>query len=87
MVYVMIERFKNRDPVPIYHRFRRQGRMMPDGLRYVSSWVETNWDRCFQVMECEDPRLLDEWIAGWSDLADFEIVPVVTSQQAAALIE
>jgi hypothetical protein len=87
MIYVVIERFKNRDPVPIYHRFRQQGRMMPDGLRYVSSWVETNWDRCFQVMECEDPRLFDEWIASWSDLADFEVVPVVTSQHAAALIE
>jgi hypothetical protein len=87
MLYVVIERFRNRDPIPIYQRFRRQGRMMPDGLRYVSSWVETNWDRCFQIMECGDPHLLDQWIAAWSDLADFEIVPVVTSQQAAALTE
>lgn len=85
MLYMVIERFKNRDALPIYRRFREQGRMLPDGLRYVVSWVETNYDRCFQVMECDDPRLFDEWIARWADLADFEVVPVRTSAEAAAL--
>ena len=83
MLYLVIERFKNRDAVPVYRRFRDQGRLAPDGLRYVSSWVETNWDRCFQLMECDDPALFDEWIARWRDLVDFEILPVVTSADAA----
>lgn len=85
MLYMVIERFKNRDALPIYHRFRERGRMLPEGLHYVVSWVETNYDRCFQVMECDDPRLFDEWIAQWADLADFEVVPVRTSAEAAAL--
>ncbi len=85
MLYMVIERFKNRDALPIYQRFREQGRMLPDGLRYVVSWVETNYDRCFQVMECDDPRLFDGWIAHWADLADFDVVPVRTSAEAAAL--
>lgn len=82
MFYMVVERFKNRDPAPIYRRLRESGRMMPDGLRYVSSWIETSWDRCFQVMECDDPRLFDQWTAQWADLMDFDIVPVVTSQEA-----
>ncbi len=83
MLYMVIEHYKNRDAVAIYRRARDQGRMMPEGLRYVSSWVEPTYDRCFQLMETEDPRLFDQWIAGWKDLIDFEIVPVVTSKQAA----
>jgi hypothetical protein len=86
MLYMVVERFKNRDPAPIYSRLRDRGRMMPDGLRYVSSWIETNWDRCFQVMECDDPRLFDQWTAQWADLTDFEIVPVVTSQEAVKIV-
>ena len=80
--FMVIERFKNRDATPIYQRAREQGRMLPEGLRYVSSWVEDNFDRCFQVMECDDPRLFAEWTAQWADLADFEIVHVVTSAEA-----
>jgi hypothetical protein len=82
MLYMVIERFKNRDAKPIYTRFRDKGRMMPEGLRYVGSWIETNFDRCFQVMECDDERLLRQWADRWSDLVDFEVVPVLTSQQA-----
>jgi hypothetical protein len=82
MLYMVVERFKNREAVPVYRRFRERGRMMPDGLRYVSSWVETNWDRCFQLMECDDPALFAEWIARWDDLIDFEVVPVVPSSEA-----
>jgi hypothetical protein len=84
MHYMVIERFKNRDAAAVYARFRERGRMMPDGLTYVSSWVEPNFDRCFQLMECEDPALLEQWGANWSDLVDFEFVPVITSQEASA---
>jgi hypothetical protein len=83
MLFMVIERFKNRDPEPIYRRFRENGRMMPEGLKYVASWIEENFDRCFQVMECEDPQLFEPWIAEWRDLVDFEIVPVVSLQEAA----
>lgn len=80
MLFMVIERFKNRDAVAIYRRFREQGRMMPDGLRYVESWVESNFDRCFQLMECDNPRLFQEWIVQWRDLMDFELIPVVPSK-------
>jgi hypothetical protein len=82
MLFMVIERFKNRDAKPIYTRFQDKGRMMPEGLKYVGSWIETNFDRCFQVMECDDERLLHEWAARWSDLMDFEFVPVLTSDAA-----
>jgi hypothetical protein len=81
MQFMVIERFRNRDAKAVYRRFRDQGRLAPDGLKYVGSWIETNFDRCFQIMECDDARLLQEWIANWSDLVDFEVVPVVTSEQ------
>ena len=80
MLFMVIERFRDRDPAPIYARFREQGRMMPDGLRYVDSWVEANFDRCFQLMECDDTIMLQRWILQWRDLVDFEIVPVTSSQ-------
>ncbi len=86
MLYMIIESFKNRDAVPVYRRFRDQGRLAPDGLTYVSSWVTPDFARCYQVMECEDPKLLELWVARWSDLADFEIIPVMTSQEAVAQI-
>jgi hypothetical protein len=87
MHFMVIERFRNRDPKPIYRRLRDQGRQMPDGLTYVSSWIEPNFDRCFQVMECNDLRLLQQWIANWSDLMEFEIVPVLTSAETRATVE
>jgi Protein of unknown function (DUF3303) len=82
VLYMIIERFKSRDPVPVYRRFRDQGRLAPDGLTYVSSWVTLDMDRCYQVMECEDRRILEQWMARWSDLIEFEVIPVVTSAQA-----
>jgi hypothetical protein len=85
MLFMVIERFKNRDAKAIYERFAEKGRMMPVGLRYVGSWIEPTFDRCFQVMECEDERLLEEWAGHWRDLMDFEFVPVVTSEAARAL--
>ena len=83
MLFMVIERFKNCDAAPVYRRYREQGRMMPEGLRYVESWVEHNFDRCFQLMECDDPQLFRQWTDRWQDLVEFEIVPVVTSKEAA----
>ena len=81
MLFMVIERFKNRDAAAIYRRFQERGRMMPDGLTYVGSWIEANFDRCFQLMECDDARLFQQWVAEWQDLMEFEIVPVVPSQE------
>ena len=81
MLFMVVEHFKDRDPAPVYKRFAKQGRLMPDGLSYVNSWIEVGMDRCFQVMETEDPALLQEWIKNWGDLVDFEVVPVVTSAE------
>ncbi len=86
MLYMIIERFRDGDPRPVYRRFREQGRLAPDGLRYVSSWVTTDLTLCYQVMECDDRRLLDEWIGRWKDLVDFECVPVMTSPEASAAV-
>jgi len=81
---MVVERFKDRDAKAVYRRFREQGRGAPEGLTYVGSWIEANFDRCFQLMECDDPRLFVEWVARWRDLVEFEIVPVVPSKDAAA---
>jgi uncharacterized protein DUF3303 len=82
MLYMIVESFKNRDAVPVYRRFRDQGRLAPEGVKYVSSWVTLDMARCYQLMECEDRHRLDQWIAHWSDLVDFEVLPVITSAQA-----
>ena len=82
MLYMIIERFRNGDPVPVYRRFRDKGRQAPEGLTYVSSWVTTDLGLCYQVMECDDLQLLKEWTKKWDDVCDFEIVPVVTSAEA-----
>ena len=83
MLFMIIERFKNRDPVPVYRRFRDRGRLAPEGVGYVSSWVDARMERCYQVMEAADRGLIDQWVANWSDIVDFEIVPVITSKEAA----
>ena len=86
MLYVIVERFRDGDPRAVYRRFRDQGRLAPEGLQYVASWVADDLRRCFQVMECEDRGLLEQWMARWSDLVDFEVVPVMTSAQAVARV-
>jgi Protein of unknown function (DUF3303) len=86
MLYMIIEHFRNGDALPVYRRFRDQGRLAPDGLRYLGSWVTDDFRRCFQVMECDDPTLLAEWTSRWEDLVEFEIVPVVTSAEAATTV-
>jgi hypothetical protein len=83
MLYMVIERFKNNDPLPVYRRFRDHGRMAPEGLNYVSSWVDEGLGLCFQIMETADRALLDQWLANWSDLVDFEVHRVMTSKEAA----
>lgn len=86
MLYMIIERFRNGDPLPVYRRFRDRGRLAPEGLRYVDSWVTEDLTVCYQVMECAERSLLDRWIAEWSDLVAFEIVPVMTSAEARAAV-
>jgi len=86
MLYVIVETFRGGDAVPVYRRFRDQGRLAPDGLRYQGSWVTADFRRCFQVMECDDRALLEQWMANWRDLVDFEVIPVQTSSEAAAAI-
>ena len=83
---MIIENFRGGDPVPVYRRFRDRGRLAPEGLRYVSSWVTQDLTRCYQVMECEDRALLDRWMANWRDVTDFEVISVMTSAEAAASV-
>lgn len=84
--YMIIEHFKHGDPAPVYRRFAEQGRLAPAGLTYVASWVDERLARCYQVMETDDPALLDEWMSHWRDLVDFEVVPVISSAEAAARV-
>ena len=83
MLYMVIERFRDGAAPEIYRRFRERGRMAPEGLEYVSSWVDRDFRTCWQLMRAEDPALFAPWIAAWQDLAEFEIVPVRTSAEAA----
>jgi len=85
-LYMVVEHFKNGDAVPVYRRFRERGRLAPEGLSYVSSWVDTRLERCYQLMETDDPRLLDDWLSHWSDIVDFEVHEVITSAEAASRI-
>jgi|SRR5882724_5747029 len=82
LLYMIVERFKNQDPVPVYRRFRERGRLAPEGLQYLSSWVDEKLETCFQLMETADRKLVEDWIANWSDLVEFEVYPVITSQEA-----
>jgi len=87
MLFMVIEKFKNRDPKPVYQRFLEKGRMLPEGLIYRESWIEANFERCFQLMECDDAALLQEWILSWQDLADFEIVAVTESKKTSETVK
>jgi len=82
-LYMVLEHFRNDDAAPVYRRFRERGRLAPEGLNYVSSWVTEDLATCYQVMETADRALLEEWMRRWSDLIEFEVHPVITSQQAA----
>ena len=81
MLFTVIERFKNRDGKAVYRHFLEKGRGLPEGLTFVGSWIEANFDRCLQLMECSDARLLQRWVLHWQSLIEFEIVPVVPSKE------
>jgi hypothetical protein len=87
MLFMIVERFKDQDPVPVYAHLDKVGRRLPDGLVYHASWIEPNFDRCFQLMECDDASLLQQWILSWRGAGvSFEIVPVVPSAQTRAIV-
>ena len=86
MLYMIIENFRDGDARPVYRRYRDRGRLAPDGLRYVSSWVTSDLRRCYQVMECDDVALVEEWMRQWQDIVDFECIPVMTSAEAASAV-
>jgi hypothetical protein len=85
-LYMVIEHFRGGDAVPVYRRFRDHGRLAPEGLAYVSSWVDMTLQRCYQVMETQDRALLDRWMEHWRDLVEFEVHPVMTSAEAAEVV-
>jgi Domain of unknown function (DUF3303) len=85
-LFMVIETFRDGDAVPVYRRFRDRGRLAPDGLDYVASWIDEPMTRCYQVMATDDRALLEAWIANWSDIVDFEVVPVITSPEASERI-
>jgi len=82
-LFMIVEHFRNGDAAPVYQRFRERGRLAPEGVSYVASWVNDAMSTCFQVMETPDRALLEEWMSHWSDLVNFEVHPVMTSQEAA----
>jgi len=84
---MVIERFRNRDPRPVYRRLRDHGRHMPVGLEYIDSWVEPSFGRCFQLMQTDDATLIQKWVAAWGDLMEFEIVPVVQSKDTRQVVD
>ena len=86
MLYMIIEHFKTPGAVEVYRRARDQGRLLPDGLTYVSSWVDVAFTTCYQLMETDNEALFDLWIERWQDLVEFEIIPILTSAQAMTVI-
>jgi hypothetical protein len=86
VLYMIIEQFRNGDAAAVYERFRTRGRLAPEGLQYVGSWVTPDLTRCYQVMECDDPALLEAWMGAWADLIEFDVQPVITSAEAAARV-
>lgn len=86
MLFMVIENFRGQNAKSVYRRFQEQGRLMPEGVKFVDSWVAADLGRCFQVMETEDVSLLQRWVAEWSDLVEFEIVPVCSGRDTAAAL-
>lgn len=83
MLFMIVEHFRNGDARPVYERCRAKGRLAPEGLRYIDSWVTADLSSCYQVMACDDRALLDQWLDAWEDLVEFEVHPVITSSEAA----
>jgi Domain of unknown function (DUF3303) len=86
MLFMVIERFRSQDALAVYRELRAKGRQMPESLSFVGSWVSADVSRCFQLMECDDVTLLQRWVARWSHLIEFEIVPVVPGKDTAAVL-
>ena len=86
MLFMVIEHFRDQDGKAVYRRFRDKGRMVPEGLRFVESWVAADLSRCFQIMACDDVAIIQKWAAEWSDLVEFEIVPVALGKETAAAL-
>lgn len=86
MLFMVIEKFRNQDAVAVYRRVRDRGRQIPDGVEFVDSWVSADLGRCFQLMRCDDPALLQRWIAEWADLVEFEVVPVTQGRETSAAL-
>ncbi|MGE5846560.1 MAG: DUF3303 domain-containing protein [Ignavibacteria bacterium] len=82
-VYMIIEKFRNGDNISVYRRFRDKGRLAPEGLNYITSWIDESISRCYQIMETHNPALLDQWINNWKDIVEFEVFPVISSEEAA----
>ena len=81
MLFMVIECFREENIIKVGERFRQKGRMLPEGVVYQDSWMEASGTRCFQIMRAENRQLIDEWIARWNDLVEFEVVPVQTSAE------
>ena len=86
VLFMIVEHFRGGDPIPVYRRFRDQGRLAPDGLEYLGSWVTQDLAHCYQVMSCDDRALLDAWIDQWRDLVEFDVIPVLSSADVRALV-
>ena len=82
MLYMIIERFRPGKTKDLYKRFEEKGRMLPDGVKYINSWIDNDILTCYQVMESESEQKLQQWISYWNDLADFEVIPVISSTEA-----
>ena len=87
MLFMVIEKFRSQDALSVYRRVRDRGRLIPEGVEFVDSWVSADLGRCFQLMRCEDVALLQRWIAGWTDLVEFEVVAVTPGRETAASLE
>jgi hypothetical protein len=85
MLFMVIENFRNRDADAVYRRLREKGRMLPDGVTFISSWVSADLGRCFQVLDCDEAAMLQEWVARWSDLVEFEVIAVVEGKETGAI--
>lgn len=86
MLFMIVEHFRGGDPAPVYARFRERGRLAPPDVVYINSWVTTDLTTCYQVMESPTRELLDAWVGAWNDLVEFEVIPVITSAEAAQAV-
>ena len=86
MLFMVVEHFERGKAKEIYRRFEERGRMMPEGLKYLDSWISVDFNRCWQLMECDDPRLFQEWVLQWEDLFELEIIPVVPSKETKQVV-